>query len=277
MPLPKLQVGSITVIPLSDGTGAAAVADVMPRVSAADWAPYSEYLNADAAIEVNFGSFLIHEGEEWSLVDTGFGTWPDSAGGKLMGELEKTGVAPGEVSRVIITHLHGDHIGGNTVDQDGQPVPVFKNARYIVQRPDWVHFQKPEIKQGSPPIARSADPIEAAGLLDLIDGNQSISAGLSAILTPGHTPGHQSILISSGGEKAIIIGDASHTPVQIIKPEWSIMYDTDPDLAAKTRAALFDRIEQEGLTIAAGHYPYPGIGGIVRAEGKPRWSARSLA
>ena len=90
-------------------------------------------------------------------------------------------------------------------------------------------------------------------------------------MTPGHTPGHQSILVSSGGEKAIILGDVSHTPVQILHPDWSPTFDVDPDLSSRTRSDLFDRIEQEGLTIAAGHYPYPGLGGIVRVEGKRRW------
>jgi glyoxylase-like metal-dependent hydrolase (beta-lactamase superfamily II) len=167
--------------------------------------------------------------------------------------------------------MHGDHIGGNTVDVDGKPVPTFKNARHVLQRVDWDHFQQPELKSERPVIGLCGDPIEVAGLLDLIDGGQSITAGISTVLTPGHTPGHQSILVSSGDEKAIILGDASHSPVQIIHPDWSPPYDTDPELSARTRASLFDRIEQEGLKIAAGHYPAPGFGGIVRVEGKRRW------
>jgi hypothetical protein len=71
----------------------------------------------------------------------------------------------------------------------------------------------------------------------------------------------------------VILGDASHTPVQIVQPDWSPRYDTDPELSARTRASLFDRIEQEGLTVAAGHYPAPGFGGIVRVDGKRRWHA----
>ena len=78
-----------------------------------------------------------------------------------------------------------------------------------------------------------------------------------------------------GGEKVVIIGDASHSPVQLLRPDFSPQYDTDPEQSAQTRAALFDRIEQEGLTFAAGHYPYPGFGGVVRVEGKPRWKALS--
>jgi glyoxylase-like metal-dependent hydrolase (beta-lactamase superfamily II) len=127
------------------------------------------------------------------------------------------------------------------------------------------------MKPDRPHIALCADPIEAAGLLDLVNGSQSLSPGLSTLLTPGHTAGHQSVLIASGDEKAIILGDASHSAVQLIHPDWAPRFDADPELSTRTRFELFERIEQEGLTIAAGHYPYPGLGGIVRVEGKRRW------
>ena len=277
MPLPELKIGSITIIPLSDGSGNPVPTDMMPAVPADEWKSLGEYLNADGLLSVNYGSFLIHEDETWTLVDTGFGTRPDSRGGALHSELEKAGVSPDAIGRVILTHLHGDHLGGNTIDVDGAPVPVFQNARHVVQRSDWAYFQQPHVKQDLPLIALCADPLETAGLLDLIEGSQSISAGISTLPTPGHTPGHQSILIASGGEKAIILGDVSHTPVQIIHPDWSPRFDVDPVLSSRTRSEVFDRIEQEGLTIAAGHYPYPGLGGIVRVEGKRRWQPLSSA
>ncbi|MGE3911640.1 MAG: MBL fold metallo-hydrolase [Chloroflexota bacterium] len=273
MPLPTLTVGSMTVIALSDGTGATAPEDMMPTIPAEAWAPLAEYLDGNGMLPMNYGSYLIREGETWTLVDTGYGNRPGTAGGALFAELERAEVRPDDIERVIITHLHGDHLGGNTVDVDGQPVPAFKNARYLVQREDWTYFQQPAIKAEREVIALCADPIESAGLLDLLDGSQPVSAGISTILTPGHTPGHQSVLISSGGDRVLILGDASHTPAQIVQPGWSPRYDTDPELSARTRASLFDRIEQEGLTVAAGHYPAPGFGGIVRVEGKRRWQS----
>lgn len=275
MALPSLKIGSITVSALSDGTGAAVPTDMMPTVPADQWKPYGEYLTADGQIQVNFGSYLIREGDTWTLVDTGFGIRPDSGGGALLGELERAEVSTDAIERVIITHLHGDHYGGNTIDVDGKPVPTFKNARYVIQRAEWTHFQQPRIKSTQPIVSLCADPIEAAGLLDLIDGGQSISAGISTILTPGHTPGHQSILVTSGDEKIIILGDVTHTPVQILHPDWSPTFDVDPEQSAKTRSDLFERIEQEGLRFAAGHYPYPGFGGIVQVEGGRRWHPMS--
>ena len=271
MPAPMLKVGSILVIPLSDGGFAMPADAFMPSVSAEQWEPVKEYLNPDRTVPLNFGAFLIREGESWTLVDTGFGNRGDSPGGKLLGELEKAKLQPSDISRVIITHLHPDHIGWNTVDKDGNPEVLFKNARHIVQRKDWDFFQRAEVKGEAPHIGLCADPLEPAGVLDLIDGDSSISAGISAILTPGHTPGHQSILISEGEEKAIILGDVTHSPAQVVNPDWSPSFDVDGELSAKTRREVWDRIEQQGLKVAAGHYAYPSIGSFVRVEGKRRW------
>jgi glyoxylase-like metal-dependent hydrolase (beta-lactamase superfamily II) len=254
---------------------AAVPTNVWPSVPAEAWQPYQEFFSPDGTLPFNLGSFLIREDDTWTLVDTGFGNRPDTRGGGLAAELQRAEVSPDEIGRVIITHLHGDHIGGNTIDVDGKPVPAFKNARYILQRADWTHYQKPDVKSTSLPIVLCADPIHEAGLLDLLDGGQALSAGISTILTPGHTPGHQSVLISSGDQKVVILGDASHTPIQVAETGWSPAFDFDPEQSAKTRADLFDRIEQEGLTIAAGHYPSPGFGGVVRVEGKRRWQPLS--
>jgi glyoxylase-like metal-dependent hydrolase (beta-lactamase superfamily II) len=271
MPAPMLKVGSITIVPLSDGTSTAVAAEIFPNVPADQWESVREFLGPGGTFTVNYGSFLIREGDTWTLVDTGFGNRPGTAGGGLLGELDKAKVRPDEITRVVITHLHGDHIGGNTFDRDGKPDLVFKNARHVVQRRDWDFFVQPDMMATRPVLGLCATPLEAAGALDLIDGDESISQGISAVLTPGHTPGHQSILITSGEEKAIIVGDASHTPLQLIHPDWSPPYDVDPIASAQTRVALFDRIEQQGLKVAAGHYPYPSIGGIVRVEGKRTW------
>lgn len=269
MSAPIFTVGSLSIIPISDGGFSSPAATDFPSVSVEQWEPLQEYLNQDWTIPYNLGSFLIREGDTWTLVDTGYGELPDTPGGELLGQLDKVNVRTDEITRVIVTHLHPDHVGGCTTNLDGTPTPVFKNARHIIQRLDWMEYHQREVIPRQ--IRLCADPIEAAGLLDLVDGNQSLSAGISTLLTPGHTPGHQSVLIASGDEKAIILGDVSHTPAQIVHPDWSFTFDRDPVLATRTRSDLFDRIEQEGLRIVAGHYPCPGIGGIVRVEGKRRW------
>ena len=274
MPSPVLKLGQITIFSLSDGGFAAPPANFLPAVPAEAWqeAEAKQYLDEQGNVPLNFGSFLIQEGNSWSLVDTGVGGRGGFAPpGKLLGELEKAKVSPEQITRVIITHLHLDHIGWNTIDKDGKPEVLFKNARHIVQRKDWDHWTQPAIAKENPVIGLCAEPVMGAGLMDLIDGDVKITDGIAALFTPGHTPGHQSLLVASGGEMAVIAGDATHTKAQLEHPDWSPGFDTDPNQAAQTRAALFDRIEKEGLKVCAGHYPWPGMGTLVRVEGKRRW------
>lgn len=270
MPAPTLTVGAITIIPLSDGGFSVPIRGFFPELAEEIIEAEKALLGADETISINVGSFLIREGESLSIVDTGVGGRGESPG-TLMDELHKAGVAPEQITRVIMTHSHFDHVGWNTVDRDGKAEVVFKNARYILQRKDW--DTRAEIPYTVTAKATCLDPLEQSGHLELIDGDVSLTAGIAAWHTPGHTPGHQSILISSQGEKAIITGDVMHTPVQINHPELSPGADSDPAQAARTRAALIERIEQEGLKVCAGHYPYPGLGTVIRVDNRRVWRA----
>lgn len=271
VPAPMLKLGQITIIPLSDGSFAPPPSGFMPNIAAELWAEEREHLNAEGNVPLNFGSFLIHEGETWTLVDTGFGENPAAPGGKLLGELEKAQVKPEDIQRVIITHLHPDHIGWNTVDRAGKRELVFKNARHIVQRIDWDFFVQPDVMKDNPHIGACAVPVMDAGRMDLLDGETAISECITAIPTPGHTPGHQSLIIASGDEKAVILGDVTHSTVQLTREDWCPDFDMDAETSIRTRRDLFERIEREGLKVCAGHYPYPSIGTLVRVEGKRRW------
>jgi glyoxylase-like metal-dependent hydrolase (beta-lactamase superfamily II) len=114
-------------------------------------------------------------------------------------------------------------------------------------------------------------PLEQLGLVELMHGEHSITPELTAVPTPGHTPGHVSILVTSGGERALVLGDAAHTPVQFQEPDWVSRADMDPELTRQTRRALVERLEREEILVAAGHFEAPGFGRIVRLEGKRYW------
>jgi glyoxylase-like metal-dependent hydrolase (beta-lactamase superfamily II) len=266
-----VQVGELTVISLSDGAISPLPVDLFPSLLPADWADEAGFLDAGGRFNMNFGCFLIREGERWTLVDTGYGWLADGFGGELLPRLQAV-VAPEQIDRVILTHLHADHIGGTTLEVDRGSRPAFANARYIFQRRDWE--AAPRLATGFPQLWRCVEPIVAAGLLDLVDGDASLTPGISLLLTPGHTPGHQCVLLASQGEKAVITGDLTHTPMQLNHPEWRPGPDLDADLAVQSRAALFDRIEQEGLTLCAGHYPYPSMGTVLRVENRRVWRSR---
>jgi len=122
-------------------------------------------------------------------------------------------------------------------------------------------------------VQETLTPLEALGVLDLADGERSLTEEITTLHTPGHTPGSMSVLITSGGERAIIVGDAIAHPAQVEHPDWGIVFDFDGETAIETRRGLLDRIEAEGLTMTACHFPEPGFGRVVRLEGRRSWQA----
>ena len=122
-------------------------------------------------------------------------------------------------------------------------------------------------------IKEQVVPLQELGLLELIEGEHVLTSELTAIPTPGHTPGHTSLLISSNGETGIVVGDASHVPAQAQETHWSPNADSKPEESAETRRRLMDRIEKENALLVSGHYPAPGYGRLIRLEGRRSWQA----
>ena len=143
-------------------------------------------------------------------------------------------------------------------------------TRWIVQQIEWDHWMRPEFTgdPGNAHLVQCVAPVMEAGRVDLVTGEKPLDEHITFVPSPGHTPGHVAIGIYSQGERAIIIGDASHHPVQLDHPDWSPAFDTDPVLSAKTRDRLFDEAAADGRLWLAGHWQHPGIGRIVRLEGK---------
>jgi len=278
-----ITVGKVTITAASDGDAEFPMRldQLYPGVTAEDWRPFRErYPDAFAGegVRFQFNSYLVRSPGAMLLVDTGIGESPNpilgSAGGLLMGGLASAGVRPGEIDTVFMTHLHLDHIGWNV---DGAGRPRFPNARYVVHRADWEEFTSPQVLANpvfGPAIKASVEPLKAQGVLDLLEGDHAPGPEVTALCTPGHTLGHMSLLIASGGEKALITGDVVGNPAQITNPDWSEPFDSDEALAVRTRTALLERIEAEGMkAVAAGHFPGGGFGSIVRLEGRRYWQA----
>ncbi|RJQ11069.1 MAG: MBL fold metallo-hydrolase [Dehalococcoidia bacterium] len=225
-------------------------------------APLSGYLDSEGRVALNFGCFLLREGGRTILVDTG---WGPEHHGLLPDELREAGVGLDEVDTVIFTHLHGDHTAWNLDRATGKP--MFPRARYLVPRADWDHYSA----AGSASFVRDVAPLERLGCLDLIEGERVLMPSITTLPTPGHTPGHTSIAIVSGGERGLILGDVVLSEVDAVLPDLLSTFDEDRELAQRTRRAILQRLLDDGSLVGASHIRAPGLGHFVREGTGTRW------
>jgi glyoxylase-like metal-dependent hydrolase (beta-lactamase superfamily II) len=266
--LSSITVGRVEITALTDMEGAFFRLDqVFPGVMEDQWEPYRHrypWAFADRkTLRGRVGSYVLRSSEGTVLVDTGVGPQAMGAGGRLLVQLENAGVYPEDVDTVFLTHLHGDHLGWS-VKPDGEP--VFPEARYVTQAAEW------EISV--PYLGRAVAGLDGLGVLELLDGEEPVGEELTAIPTPGHSPGHSSLLVSSGGEQALVSGDAIVHPAQATEPTWNVHFDMDKEQAARTREMLLAWLEADGMIVAAGHIPGSGFGRVVRdggEEGRRYW------
>jgi glyoxylase-like metal-dependent hydrolase (beta-lactamase superfamily II) len=271
-----VRIGDVEILQLSDGMLEFDLCNFFPTIPDAQWAPYESHLTTEHKVRFNLGSYLIRSSGRTVLVDTGLGPrpadTPDVPWGELLRSFADNGVRPDEVDMVVMTHLHRDHIGWNVLREGGRYVPTFPNARYWMSRKDWDTSHQPDVQpQRYPNAPTCAWPLEELGLIEFMHGEHGLTRELTAVPTPGHTPGHMSILITSQGQRALVLGDAAHSPAQVEEPDWVSRADMDPELTRQTRKALLDRLEREQILVAAGHFEAPGFGRIVRLDGRRYW------
>lgn len=178
--------------------------------------------------------------------------------------MEEAGWPRDSVDTVLCTHLHVDHVGWNTMLDGDKWVPTFPKARYLMGAREWAHWQTEGDEGNAPVLADSVQPIFDAGLADLINDDHVICNEVSVRPTPGHTPGHISIVISSKDENAIITGDLMHHPSQIAHPEWSSGFDTDQKQANHTRASFVAEMADANTLVIGTHFATPAAGRVVR-------------
>jgi glyoxylase-like metal-dependent hydrolase (beta-lactamase superfamily II) len=260
--LSSITVGRVEIIALTDMEGAFFRLDqIFPGVMEDQWEPYRHrypWAFADReTLRGRVGSYVLRSPNGTVLVDTGVGPQAMGAGGRLLVELESAGVYPEDVDTVFLTHLHGDHLGWS-VKPDG--TPVFPDARYVTQAVEW--------ELSVPYLGRAVAGLDDLGVLELLDGEEPVGEELTAIPTPGHSPGHSSLLVSSGGEQALVSGDAIVHPAQATEPTWNVYFDMDKEQAARTREMLLAWLEADGMIVAAGHIPGSGFGRVGRDGGE---------
>lgn len=228
-------------------------------------APY--HVDFDAGeILLGVHSHLLRVNGRTILIDTCVGEhkprpkrpdWDQRAATGYLERFARAGLRPEDIDIVMCTHLHTDHVGWNTQLIDGRWVPTFPNARYLVGRTEFDHWQAQEL--ASPGVhnhgcfSDSVLPIIEAGLADFVEDGFDIGGGVSLTALPGHTPGQLGLCLCHGTQQALFCADAVHSPVQVYQPEWASRFCSDPAMAVDTRLKLFDRFADTSNLLIPAH------------------------
>ena len=269
-----VQVGHITIEGVSDGRILAPPTLMFNRPNEEDWEPHRRFLNADGMLTFEMGGFLIRDGTRTVLVDVGIGPHADPAQtGSFMRSLDALGVRPEDVTDVALTHLHFDHVGWAS---DGER-PLFPNATYRCHHADWDFFMGDDPYDDSLAVQLmggrpSRDLMPAVReQVETWDGSGTILPGVNVQSAPGHTPGSTIIIVSSGSDRAILLGDVVHCPAELLEDDWEMIGDVDRSLAQATRVALACELEGTDVPMAATHFPGLQFGRLLPGTGMRGW------
>jgi glyoxylase-like metal-dependent hydrolase (beta-lactamase superfamily II) len=206
-------------------------------------------------IDTCIGNDKVRANPVWSKLQLAF-----------LDDLQKIGCPRESIDRVVCTHLHVDHVGWNTSLQNSKWVPTFPNAKYVIGGTEWDYFSRQEDPFVKDPVEDSVRPVMATGQTDLVDDKYRVTDEVWLESTPGHTPGHFAVRISSRGQNAVITGDLMHHPIQCRYPEWDDAFDVDGPLAKKTRRAFCERYADSGTLVFGTHFGTPSAGKITRKD-----------
>ncbi|HEY5058909.1 MAG TPA: MBL fold metallo-hydrolase [Gaiellaceae bacterium] len=269
VPIVELEAGPLIQRLITEATPA--------RVREIEWLVPS-FADRDGNLRATVQGFLVRSNGTNVLVDTGIGDdkpraeipeWSQLRTGFLE-RLRATGVEPSDISTVVCTHIHIDHVGWNTSLRDGRWVPTFPSATYVFVREEY-EWWTADAQRGSPDsraaFEDSVRPIVEAGLAELVDGKHRLDSSLRLVPTPGHTANHVSVAIESAGERGLITGDVLHHPCQLAFPHWSTSADEDPDGAATTRARVLGEAADAGTLLIGSHFTETPAGLLIREDG----------
>jgi glyoxylase-like metal-dependent hydrolase (beta-lactamase superfamily II) len=274
-----ITVGNVEIMPVLDASAMAPCAALFPTITDEQWSHHKEHLSDDLKLlPMSIASFVVRSAGQTILVDTGIGAKnrPFFPQGRLPDALREAGVPPESIDVVLATHIHIDHVGWHTTAQGDNYVPTFPQAKHIFNLEEWNYFTQPDVMK-QPMMEHISDcviPLDGKVAIELLDvgTEHRLNDDITLVGTPGHTPAHMSIAIASAGEAAIIWGDVCHHPAQVTEL-WSPVFDMNPTLAQATRESVLERVERERTLVLAGHFPFPGMGRVVKVDGKRYWRA----
>jgi glyoxylase-like metal-dependent hydrolase (beta-lactamase superfamily II) len=237
---------------------------------------YPHFMDEAGNLVMSIHALVVDTGARRIVVDTCIGNdkrrdipaWSNLQT-SFLADLEAAGYPPASIDTVLCTHLHVDHVGWNTMLVDGQWVPTFANARYLLGADEWRYW---DAEGGSAAVlADSVRPVIDAGLVDFVPTHHAVCDEVRLEPTPGHTPGHVSVRIRDAGREALITGDCIHHPCQMARTDWCSSADYDQAQGRATRESLLERTAESDVLVIGTHFATPTAGHVKRdGEGRYR-------
>jgi glyoxylase-like metal-dependent hydrolase (beta-lactamase superfamily II) len=296
----KIVLGDVEVSRVVEWQGAFATTDVLfPSVPGELWRRHESWLAPDfldpttGAWQATVQTWVLRSEGRTILVDTGLGNDKqrevevfNERDGDFLDRLAAAGVRPEDVDLVVNTHLHNDHVGWNTRLVDGEWVPTFPNARYLISRADFDFWNPANGHVPTSPFQSAAGsgvtfddsvlPVHRAGQAVLWEGD-SHRVGKDLVLerAPGHTPGSTVLWLDSGGDRAVFVGDLVHTPLQMVEPDHDTCLSEDQAEAARSRRRVLEQAAATNSLVVPAHLGGAGAAEVVRSHGSlaiKRWA-----
>jgi glyoxylase-like metal-dependent hydrolase (beta-lactamase superfamily II) len=227
---------------------------------------------------IPFTPVIVNTGTDVVLFDTGNGAGKGATRGQLINSIAAAGYKPEQIDIVVITHFHPDHIGG--MMSDGKP--IFPNARYVTGEAEYNFWTSKKLAGSSDKkmqgrvnlVNQKVKPVAAK--TTFIKGGKDVVAGITAIETFGHTPGHMAFNIESNGQRLVLWADAcNHYVASLQKPEWHVIFDMDKANAIASRKKILDMVAADKIPAAGYHMPFPAIGYVEAQSDAFRWVPHS--
>ena len=265
----RMMLGQFEITPLSDGTVDLPMDKELAQDPNKTRATLAKF-HLKPLVETSDNAYLVNTGSKLILIDTGAGAFFGPTLGKLVANMKAAGYSPEQVDEIYLTHFHGDHAGGLVKDS----AAVFSKAIVRANKAESDHWlskekmDKSDDKDTFKGAQAALGPYVKAGRFQPFEGSAQLAPGIRANPSGGHTPGHTSYMVESGGQKLLVIGDLIHVAaVQMAEPNVTIAYDSDQKAAAATRKKEFDAAAKGGYMIGGAHLQFPGVG-YLALDGK---------
>lgn len=283
-----MTIGDIEVTFVPDGYICSSPTGSYPGTDDAYWAAHPHHLDDDGLLVMSLGALLVRTAGKLVLIDLAWGPGSTvigiatpgqrqghAAGGALLDNLRLLDVEPGDVDAVLFSHLHRDHTGWivdptSSGGEEAPGTPTFANANHYLSSAEWDYWSG-AAGSGVGPAPSAEQLAILSSRLSFLDDGEHVLPGIDVMATFGHTPGHLSFVLSSGHERAIVLGDAVHCPIEILEPELTFVVDVDPELAQRTRVFIEQALLEPDTVAAATHFADLVFGRLMRGEGRSSW------